>query len=206
MGTLAAHSSPRSGWQVWAVEGSGGAAVGRVRSLWGRAGPKAAAPGGRKTGGASPQPCGQQPQRRGGPGAGTLMRWVWCAQTQSGCSVRERTGWRCPAGRAGGTAVGLGQEPGWLGASWSGPPRCRHAWRDWSGSEGLPRAHHAHFIHPRPTAQVRCGDPQAAGSGPRWWGARPASPHPSCSHCRALAVWLSFLGGPGPPVHLSPSW
>ena len=154
MGTLAAHSSPRSGWQVWAVEGSGGAAVGRVRSLWGRAGPKAAAPGGRKTGGASPQPCGQQPQRRGGPGAGTLMRWVWCAQTQSGCSVRERTGWRCPAGRAGGTAVGLGQEPGWLGASWSGPPRCRHAWRDWSGSEGLPRAHHAHFIHPRPTAAV----------------------------------------------------
>lgn len=148
MGTLAAHSSPRSGWQVWAVEGSGGATVGSVRSLWGRAGPTAAAPGGRKTGGASPQPCNQQPQRREGPGAGTLMRWMWCPQTRLGCSVRERMGWRCPAGRAGGTAVGLGQEPGWLGASWSGPPRCRHARHDWSGPEGLPGAHHAHFIHP----------------------------------------------------------
>lgn len=52
-------------------------------------------------------------------------------------------------------------------------------------------------LPPRPTAQVRlrCGDPQAPGSGPWGWGARPASTHPGCP---TLAVWLSFLGVQGP--------
>lgn len=35
---------------------------------------------------------------------------------------------------------------------------------------------------------------------------RPAClPQPGCSHRHALAVWLSFLGDPGAPVHLSPA-
>lgn len=117
--------------------------------------------------------------------------------------MRERTGQRCPAGRAGGTTIGLGRSRAGWGRPWRGAADEASAGkvqRDWRVARRPPRARHTHFIHPiatRPTAQVRlrCGDPQAPGSGPWGWGARPASTHPGCP---TLAVWLSFLEVQGP--------
>lgn len=109
VGTLAAHSSPRSGWQVWAVEAVG-------VPLWGVSGASG--------GGLSPQPPlqvaarqeGLHPNsvtgshRREGPGAGTLMRWMQCPQRDTvGEPGAGEGGQRCPEGQAGGAAVGWGR-------------------------------------------------------------------------------------------------
>lgn len=125
VGTLAAHSSPRSGWQVWAVEAVG-------VPLWGVSGASG--------GGLSPQPPlqvaarqeGLHPNsvtgshRREGPGAGTLMRWMQCPQRDTvGEPGAGEGGAEVPRGPSRRRCCRLGQEragrgtpgPGLLGAA-----------------------------------------------------------------------------------------
>lgn len=106
---------------------SGGATVGSVRSLWGRAEPTAAAPGGRKTGGASPQLCDREPQTRR-----TRCRNADAVDAVS--SERHSRGARCRRGGGRGAQrakqaalLSAGAGAGWPGDSWSRPPRCSTA-------------------------------------------------------------------------------